>query len=376
MRTPVIVLLILSLALVLPGPCGADDRPEASFGGDRFVAGDDVSLTGPVEGDAFVAGGRSEISGRVAGDAIVTGGTVEIRGEVDEDVYAAGGDLRIDAIIRGDLHAAGGTISVEREAQVQGDATVAGGNIDVEGSVLGELQAFGGRVELNAAVGGDVDIAAEDIRIGPDARIGGRVLYRSPNRPAVAEGAVIVGGLEKRERVWKSLSPESGVGRVVTGIVRTLWFTGALLLGAVLVVILPGFTREAAATVRSETLASIGLGVGLLLAVPVLAVLLFITIIGIPLGFAVLLGYGLLLMLGYLTAALSLGDWALSRARPGDAVATGWRILFLLVALVGISLVRLVPWVGDLAVFVLFLAGLGAFALRSMRGYRQQPPPP
>lgn len=372
MRIRAITLLALSLGLALPSGGLAGDGPKATLGNDRFVAGDDVSVAERVEGDAFVAGGRSEISGHIAGDAIVTGGTVEIRGEVDEDVWAAGGDVRVDAIVRGDLHAAGGTISIERDAQVQGDAAVAGGNIDVEGSVLGGLRAFGGRVELNAAVGGDVEVAAEDIRIGPDARIGGRVLYRSPNRPAVAEGAIVVGGLEKRERVWRSVSPESGVGRIVTGVVRTLWFTGALLLGAVLVAILPAFTREAAATVRSDPLPSIGLGAALLLAVPILAVLLFITIIGIPLGFAVLLGYGLLLMLGYLTAALSVGDWVLARARPGEATATGWRILFLLLALVAIALARLVPWVGDLAVFVLFLAGLGAFALRSMRGYRRE----
>jgi hypothetical protein len=78
-------------------------------------------------------------------------------------------------------------------------------------------------------------------------------------------------------------------------------------------------------------------------------------------------------MLGYLVAALAVGDWLLARTRPADAASAGWRMLFLLVALVAMALVRLLPWIGDVAVFVLFLAGLGAFALRSVRGYRGEP---
>jgi len=371
MRIPRTLVL---LALAAQAGTVSAESASQTFGNDRWVAGDDVAVTGKVEGDAFLAGGRSRVDGRVDGDVVVTGGTVEIRGEVSEDVYAAGGDVRIDARVAGDARAAGGSVSLERRAEVDGNATFAGGSVDVEGRVGGALQAFGARVAIDGEVGGDVEIASESIRIGPDARIGGRLLYRSPEAPWIAEGAVIAGGVEKQQRAWQGVSPESGVGRVIKGILRTLWFTGAVLLGIVLVAVLPAFTREAAATVRSEPLPSIGLGMAMLVAVPFVAVILFITIIGIPLGFAALLGYGLLLMLGYLTAALSIGDLALERVRPADAAATGWRILFLVAALVVLSLLRLVPWLGDVAVLVLFLAGVGAFTLRLLRGYRGSSP--
>jgi len=364
----------LAAALIVTADGAAAETASRSFGDDRFVAGDDVAVTGTVEGDAFLAGGRSQVDGRVDGDVVITGGTVEVRGDVAEDVYAAGGDVRIDATVAGDARAAGGTVSLERRAEVRRNATLAGGNVDVAGRIGGSLQVFAGRVNVDGEIGGDVEIAAESIRVGPDARIGGRLLYRSPEPPWVAEGAVIAGGIEKRERAWQGLRPESGVGRVVRGVLRTLWFTGAVLLGVVLVALLPAFTREAAATVRSEPLQSIGLGLGMLVAVPFVAVILFITVIGIPLGLAALLGYGLLLMLGYLTAALSIGDLALQRVRPADAAATGWRILFLVAALVVLALLRLIPWLGDLLVLVLFLAGIGAFSLRLLRGYRGSPP--
>lgn len=367
MRAAVLVLCVAGCVAALAARAETASR---TFGNDRFVAGDDVELSGTVEGDAFLAGGRSAVDGRVEGDVVVTGGTVEVRGDVAEDVYAAGGDVRIDARIGGDARVAGGSVSLEHGARVDGNATLAGGNVDVEGRVVGSLQAFAGRVDIDGEVGGDAEIAAESIRVGPQARIGGRLVYRSPDPPRIAEGAVITGGVEKSQRAWRGMSPESGIGRVLRGVIRALWFAGAVLLGVVLVALLPDFTREAATTVRDDPLPSVGLGLGMLVAVPLAAAILFITIIGIPLGFAVLLAYGLLLMLGYLTGALAVGDLALARVRPADSAAVGWRILFLVAALVLLSLLRLVPWVGDLAVFLLFLAGLGGFTLRVARGYR------
>lgn len=361
---------LIALLLAGSGVAGAADEASGSLGGDRFLAGDEVALTERVDGDAFVAGGRSEIDGLVGGDAVAAGGTVDIRGEIVEDLYAAGGDVRVEAIVRGNARVAGGTVFLERSTDIEGNATLAGGSVEQRGRIGGELRVFGGRVRLDGEVGGDVEAASEDIRIGPDARIAGRLVYQSPSPPQVADGAVIAGGMERRHRAWRGMAEDSGVGRVLVGVFRTLWFAGVVLTGILLLAVFPRFTREAAATVRSDALASLGLGAALLVAVPIVALMLFITIIGIPLGIATLMGYGLLLMLGYLVAALAVGDWLLARTRPADAASAGWRMLFLLVALVAMALVRLLPWIGDVAVFVLFLAGLGAFALRSVRGYR------
>ena len=360
-----------ALLLTFTSPASqASDQAEAQLGDGRFLAGDDVALTEVIDGNAFVAGGRARLDGRIGGNAVVTGGVVEIRGDIDEDVLAAGGDVGIDANVRGDVRAAGGTVSIERDATIHGNATLAGGSINVSGRVDGKVRAFAGAVRLDGEIGGDAEVAAEEVYVGPQARIAGRLLYRGPNAPQVVEGAVIDGGVQRGRNVWQGVDEDGAVARAVGRVLRILWFAGVLVLGALLVLVLPRFTREAAATVRERAPASIGLGFAVLLLVPVLAVLLCVTIIGIPLAFAVLLGYGLLLMLGFLTGALFVGDSALKLARPAALESSGWRILFLLLALIVIAFVRRVPWIGDLAVFVLFLAGLGAFALRSLRGYQ------
>ncbi len=352
-------------------PAAEAARAEDTAGGSRVLAGDDVSLGGRIEGSAIMAGGRSEVAAHVMGDAVLAGGTVEVRGQVDDNVYTAGGDVRIDATVRGDVLAAGGTVLISRSADVAGDMTLAGGSLIVDGRVGGRLSAYAGSVSIDGRIDGDVEVAAERVRLGPEARIGGRLIYRSPERPEIAAGAVIAGGVERAHRRVTGINAESGFGRVIAGVFRALWLAGVLLIGAALILLLPGFSREAAATVRTDPVASLALGFAVLVAVPLAAIVLFITIIGIPLGLVVLLGYGLLLMLGYVTAAVFIGDAALARLRRADAGQAGWRVLFLTGALLLIAMLRWVPWIGDAAVFVLFLVGLGAFTLRSFRGYRQ-----
>jgi cytoskeletal protein CcmA (bactofilin family) len=361
------------LALTLPAVSLASQQHDAGFGSDRFIAGDDVRVEEAIAGDAFLAGGRTELRSRVAGDVVVTGGQVDLTGDVGQDLYAAGGDVRVESLVEGNVRAAGGTVEVARYADLRGSATLAGGRVLVGGKVAGNVQAYGNRVTIDGEIGGDVDVSAEEIQIGPTARIGGRLTYRSPNEAEIGPGAAVAGGIGRRGGSDGGWDARPGFGGVVAGIGRAMWFTGVFLTGIVLLLLMPRFTREAAAGVRSDALASAALGFAILVAVPIGILMLFITIIGIPLGLAAMFGYGLLLILGYFTAALFIGDLLLLRLGEPRASRTPWRIAFLLLGLVVLALLRHVPWIGGAAVFVLFLAGLGAWTLRSWRGFGGRP---
>jgi hypothetical protein len=97
-----------------------------------------------------------------------------------------------------------------------------------------------------------------------------------------------------------------------------------------------------------------------------------ITVIGIPLALMMIFGYVVLLMLGYVVAAIFVGDQALERLGGDRIKSLGWRVLFLLLALVVLSVVRHLPLIGGLAVALLFVAGIGAFTLRTWKGFRQR----
>ncbi|HET9652707.1 MAG TPA: hypothetical protein VFP36_10965, partial [Usitatibacter sp.] len=104
----------------------------------------------------------------------------------------------------------------------------------------------------------------------------------------------------------------------------------------------------------------------------VAAVLLLVTVIGIPLAFVVLLGYFLLLIVGYVSTAVGLGEAALARARPADAMRSSWRVLFAMAAMLVLTLLARIPYLGGFVVLVAMLAGIGA-VLMAVRTVKSEP---
>ena len=100
------------------------------------------------------------------------------------------------------------------------------------------------------------------------------------------------------------------------------------------------------------------------------ATLFMITVIGIPLGVAVLLFYPVMLLLGFLTGALFLSDRAAIwiAQRRGAAVRPGWRYAALAASLLALLLVCKIPFAGCVIAFVVALFGLGAFWICAYRG--------
>jgi cytoskeletal protein CcmA (bactofilin family) len=366
--------LLAALTLMLGiGTASADDVTRASFGDTDLVAGGDVVLDRPVSGNAFAAGGSVEVRERVEENAYVSGGDVTIAGDVGGNLFAAGGDVRLEGNVDGKVRAAGGGVRFAAGSRIGRDASFAGGSIEVNGEVDGDVRAYGENVWLNGPVGGDLRAAGESIRVGPDARIAGDVVYRSRERIEIDPAAQVGGEIRKSGRGREWLDRAGRGATIAGGITASL---GMLLLGAILILGMPRFSREAGATVRHKPWQSIGLGCVMLFAVPFAVIVLMITLVGIPLALLLVFGYLAVLLLGFLVGAIFLGDFALERLDAAKLGSVWWRALFLLIALVAIALVKLVPFVGDLAWWILFLAGLGAFTIRTWQGFRDEPAAP
>ncbi len=359
--------------LVLAGMTGvasADDTARASVGDHRLSTGDEVSLGEYVSGNVYLAAGRVHLDDRVGGSAFVTGGEVDVTGSVGRNLYAAGGDLRIEGEVEGNVRAAGGKVRIARGAKLRDDVTLAGGSVEVEGVVGEALHVYGEWIVINGTVGGDLELAGKSIRIGPDARIAGRLEYKSGGGIVIDPQAQVAQGIEELGGDDKNWLKK--VRRAATRVGGVLFTLGVVLLGALLILGLPGFSREAAATIRREPWQSSGIGFVMLICVPFAIVVLMLTVFGCPLALMMIYCYIVMLMHGYLIAALFVGDLALERLGAERANSLGWRLLFLLLALIALSIVRQVPLIGGLVVALLFLAGIGAFTIRSWRGIRQQ----
>jgi hypothetical protein len=363
-------LVALALATIATGCSVHRDGKESvaqRFGADYFGAGGMLNLTDPVEGDAFLAGGRVSTANEVRGDLVVAGGELSIGGAVGDDLYAAGGNVQLDALVNGNARLAGGDLAVGPATVIAGALSLNGGRVRYEGGTQGNLKASGGSVSINGEVQGDAEVRAGDLEVGPDTRIGGRLIYHGPAAPTVPEGAVIAGGVEFHEDDARRFlnDEQSPVHDTAHGVGSFLWFLGVFVSAALYLLLLPRFASDAAATISRRPLAALGLGLAILVCVPLVAVVLLVTIIGIPLALLLMSLYLLVLFLGWVTAALFLAQRGLAALRPGRPVTRGWQLLALLLGLVALWLLRQVPFAGGLLGFLALIAGIGALAWRT-----------
>lgn len=346
-----------------------------------YAAGRQVRPAAQVQGDYSAMGAKVVVDQPVGGDAMLAGGSVDVRAPVGDDVRVGGGDIGIESSIGGELFATGGNITLTPTAVIGRSAALYGSDVTIAGRIGGDLRVTASRITLDGEVGGKAKLVADEIVLGPKARITGALTYVSPSELRKAEGATIGGPVVREEapaqqgsngtfeRSWeRSFSAPWWGGGLMT-------FLAFLAAGALFLLLVPRFATKAAARIRYSPWAALGLGFATAIATPVLAVLLFVTLLGIPLGIALLALYPLLLMVGFLVGVVFIGEMLVARLRKGGSAGFGSAVLWFALALVLTVLLSNVPFVGGALVALLSLAGVGACVLE-LYGRRKGPGAP
>lgn len=255
----------------------------------------------------------------------------------------------------------GGTVTVDADETVEtlvvldGDATVRGtvddvvvvsGDITLDDATVRNLTVVSGEVSLTGStlISEDLHLVDGNLNQGVDARIA---------------GSVYEGG-------------EVGFG-IALGVISVLLYIGlsvAIVVLAFAIAAVAGRQSNAAGlAITSDTGAVALAALVLWVTVPIVAVLAFITVIGIPTGLMIVaMILPALAIVGYAVAGMRLGTWILYRGRPDETPDHPY-----LAAFIGVGLLQLVGWIPVLGFLVATLAGLagtGAIALLVWRGFR------
>jgi hypothetical protein len=270
-------------------------------------------------------------------------------------------------MVAGNARVAGGDVTVGPATVVGGTLSLSGGQLAFLGEAQDTLQASGGEVRIDGTVRGDAEVKAGEVVIGPATRIGGKLIVHSRSEPVVPAEAQIAGGVEFHASDVGGLMDDDTVPgdahAVAHGVGSFLWMLGVFVTGTLFMLAFPAYSARAADQVGREPLKSLALGFVILLCLPVLAVLLLITIVGIPLALVLMMLYVLLMFLGWVTAALFVarkGLQLLRGAQARQAASFGLRMLALLGGLLALWLAGRVPVVGGWITFAALLLGIGA----------------
>jgi hypothetical protein len=243
------------------------------------------------------------------------------------------------------------------EGETAAIVVVFNGPVVIDGTVTESVVVFNGRTEISGKVRDDVVVFNGRVLIRSGAEIGGDVASRES--PQIEDGATVRGNVENVTTRFDFENVELG-GRIA-------WWIGysvsTLALGLLLLLFAPALDGPIVDAARRRTGAAVGFGVAVFFLVPIAAVLLLVTIVGIPLGLFVLLALALLYTVGYVTGAHALGRLLVKPPTSRFlAFLVGWAIL---------RLVGLIPLVGSLVWLLAAIFGLGLLTV----GARRRPPP-
>jgi len=375
-RGPLLLTALLGIVVMQPMPSHAleirhDEKTvyipaDETIGDTLVVFGETVEVDGNVTGDVIAVGSRVSIRGHVGGQVFTAGQSVTIDGEVDGSVLGfATETLGITSPrIARNLYGIASTVDLGRRAKIEQNAVIAGERVQLAGAVGRDVFAGGENVEVSGGVGGNLTAYAKQISLLAPARIAGNVNAHvsRADRLTVSPSAVIGGELKTELMPSHQQANKYRTGEFY--LFQLLRFAAAFLTGAIVLTLVPGLRRVELDS-AGDALTAGGVGLVALVATPIIAVLIAITMIGLPLG-----AFGLLLWLvSIYLAKVVLAQFVGARflEAPGKprhytmALALGLALVIVVVNL---------PFVGGLLDFVLTILGLGMLVLFLWRFYR------
>ena len=305
-----LVVAFSAMALIIPATSlatsvNSPDKPGTSAGSvkdakkdtlvigkDMLSAGQSIDLNNPeVYANLFAAGNSVKLSG----------------GKIAADVFAAGDRVEIDqAMVGNNVFAAGNSVTCN--ASAAGQVLLAGNSVRLDGQAA-YASAAGNSVFVSGSFSGDVNVSGDSVTIGPDTVIDGTLYVQSPSEPTIPSTAKIAN--YKYTHGTSSSAVAGGFAAAMMGFLMMFVIAGivGIFVFALLALLLATDRPFVAAgnALRARPARVLLTGFVVILLVPIVVVLLFITLIGWELALTLLLACGVLSMISNAFAAISVG---------------------------------------------------------------------
>ncbi len=347
------LVLFLTSSVSAEGPVirsGESVSVEASqvLEGDFYALGQDIVISGNAERDVYALGAAVTINGPVAEDLTIIGGVVQVHGTVSDDIRIMGGDVTIAEPVTDDLVVIADSVHILSTASVGGDFIFFGSNISIDGPVAGAVYGTAGAVRIDARIGGDVSVrTAQALTLGDKADVGGDVTYQAPFELTRGQGAVVSGTITQ-EAITEN-DTEGGAKEIVL-MLLVLVFSGLTVF-----FILRKRTERFIRSVM-EGYGRLGLiGLGMFLALPMVAIILTASIVGMLVGIALMLAYFVMVLGALMALPVLFGALFQRLVRLGDTLTVFTIVLGVFV----VAGLLFLPFVGVFILFLGFLMTIG-----------------
>ena len=252
---------------------------EERFGEEIFAAGDEITITAKIRNEFIGMGRKILATTDVYGDFIAIGFNVSFHGTANRDIYLIGNAINVEGDVAGSMTSFGRSMCIK--TSVGGNLRASAERMRVEADVKGKTIIWG----KNVFIGGefnDVVIYGNRINFAPDILIKGNLTYNTPEQMDLS-ALKILGEIK-----WNRPLAEKAKEMAPITILKRFYTFFSLLFSMMLMLwFFPNLFKQTATISGKKFITCFGTGAVFIILTVIALPVIFITIIGAPIGLIV-----------------------------------------------------------------------------------------
>lgn len=278
----------------------------------EIIAEEDVTITTEQTSDVVIAWGEVDIKSTLRQDAIIAWWDILINAPILQDLMFAGWDISVNWAVSDDVRWIGWNIvinkdvawdvilaawdiRIEKDVTIGWDLIIASGKTVIDWTVLWKLRFIWGKLTLNGKIWWDAQIYVEKFKTTSvsGAVINWNLEYKSDSKIELLEN-MTVWTVNFEEAIWKKQFKEDIEDSLMSYVIIKILFI--FIFSTVLFFFFQKFYNRAGKILSEQTGKSFLYGILTFLLIPILAILFFISIIGVPIGFLLVFWFVMLII--------------------------------------------------------------------------------
>lgn len=339
--------------------------------GNAFILADKLVLKQGVElnGDLYVCANEIilEQKSKINGNVFICSNSTTLNGEINGSIYAVSQnfDMQYFAFLSRDLHLSAQQVNLDgwiyRDAFISAQNIITQENFITQNNfTLDDADSF----TFSGEILGDATINAKEINFknandekNLNCKISGNLSYSSNEEINIPEGIVLKEVKYSNYVDTDQDNSSSNIWNYVLSLLTSLICVYIIYL--IISKFMPKYLDKISNISGLNLLKYFGIGLGILILIPIVSILLFITQIGSILGVILLLIYIILLIIAKPIFIISVATFVKNKFAKNLNI-----YICILLSTVILSLITLIPYIGTLVSMLIFFIGLGMLIKR------------
>lgn len=324
--------------------------------GMTFLSGEEVNTSKAASSDVYAAGYSVIIDEPVGGDVFAAGNQIVVEGIVKGDLRIAGNSIVINSIVHGNAMIFANSVVIGDQASIAGHVTIFASQTTINGIIEKTVKIAGSHVTINGVLKGKTNINAELVSFSAGANLGNDTTVTSPTTPLLDGQA---SGTDKITYTKRESHTEKSRGLASQSEFLS-WFLSFIffgIIGSLALSFQPKWFGEIAATMEKHNALSWWKGFLFFFSVPLVALLVACTLIGIPFAVLGMILYCASLLLGQLCVGFLIGRHVIHKQRRQPK--RSHTIFTFIIGYFILSVIISLPWIGGLMMILASMWGIG-----------------